>query len=160
MKPSGGSSPKSKKKLSDQQVREYRHAFTLFDSDGNGTIDAADLAKLLRSMGEAPSDDEITELVHFIDADGSGEIDFEEFMTIMSTRIKDNDVEEEMRAAFSVFDSDGDGWITPQELHHALEKTLKESLTHDEVNALIGEVDRDGDGQINLEEFLKLMVGK
>ena len=43
-------------------------------------------------------------LVVQIDADGSGTIDFPEFLTMMARKMKDTDSEEEILEAFKVFD--------------------------------------------------------
>ena len=34
---------------------DLRHAFRVFDADGNGTISAAELARVLRGLGESAS---------------------------------------------------------------------------------------------------------
>ena len=46
-----------------------------------------------------------------IDADGNGNIDFPEFLTMMARKMKDSDSEEEILEAFKVFDTDGNGFI-------------------------------------------------
>eukprot|EP00747_Dinoflagellata_sp_TGD_P021618 gnl/TRDRNA2_/TRDRNA2_128598_c0_seq1.p1 gnl/TRDRNA2_/TRDRNA2_128598_c0~~gnl/TRDRNA2_/TRDRNA2_128598_c0_seq1.p1 ORF type:complete len:733 (-),score=130.00 gnl/TRDRNA2_/TRDRNA2_128598_c0_seq1:65-2263(-) len=64
-----------------------RAAFNFFDADGNGTISKEELARgdVLGKL----SDDEIKRLVHDLDVNGDGEIDFSEFMTMMKGRKKD-----------------------------------------------------------------------
>ena len=51
-----------------------------------------------------------------IDADGSGVVEFDEFLRLMQRRMRDTDTEEEMVEAFKVFDRDGDGLISYSEL--------------------------------------------
>jgi calmodulin len=85
-----------------------------------------------------------------IDADGSGTIDFPEFLTMMARKMKDTDSEEEILEAFKVFDKDGNGFISDAELRHIM-------TNRDE---MIREADIDGDGQINYEEFVKMMMSK
>lgn len=104
-------------------------------------------------------------LLHFtylplqIDADGSGTIDFPEFLTMMARKMKDTDSEEEILEAFKVFDKDGNGFISAAELRHIM-TNLGEKLTDEEVDEMIREADIDGDGQINYEEFVKMMMSK
>lgn len=101
-------------------------------------------------------------LIHFklqIDADGSGTIDFPEFLTMMARKMKDTDSEEEILEAFKVFDKDGNGFISAAELRHIM-TNLGEKLTDEEVDEMIREADIDGDGQINYEEFVKMMMSK
>jgi calmodulin len=94
-----------------------------------------------------------------IDADGSGTIDFPEFLTMMARKMKDTDSEEEILEAFKVFDKDGNGFISAAELRHIM-TNLGEKLTDEEVDEMIREADVDGDGQINYEEFVKMMMSK
>lgn len=81
---------------------------------------------------------------------GNGEIDFEEFLQMMASKIKDQDTEEEIRDAFRVFDKDGNGLISHKELKLVMSR-LGEKLTDDEVDEMIREADLDGDGMINYE---------
>jgi calmodulin len=98
-------------------------------------------------------------LLFQIDADGSGTIDFPEFLTMMARKMKDTDSEEEILEAFKVFDKDGNGFISAAELRHIM-TNLGEKLTDEEVDEMIREADIDGDGQINYEEFVKMMMSK
>jgi calmodulin len=55
-----------------------------------------------------------------VDTDGSGTIDFPEFLTMMARKMKDTDSEEEIKEAFKVFDKDRNGFISAAELRHAM----------------------------------------
>ena len=94
-----------------------------------------------------------------VDADGSGTMDFPEFLNLMARKMKDTDSEEEIKEAFKVFDKDGNGFISAAELRHVM-TNLGEKLTDEEVDEMIREADIDGDGQINYEEFVKVMMAK
>lgn len=50
------------------------------------------------------------------DEDHSGGIDMREFISIMTTPINEQDLEEELRATFRVFDKDANGTINATEL--------------------------------------------
>lgn len=49
--------------LTDAQIEEFREAFQLFDRNQDGTIYSKDLANVLKSIGQNPSDEEATELM-------------------------------------------------------------------------------------------------
>ena len=77
---------------------------------------------------------------------GTGEIDFSEFLTMM-TSSHHIDLDEEMKEAFKVFDKDGDGFISAAELKEVM-KSLEEKLSDEEVKEMLTEADTDGDGKI------------
>ena len=93
-----------------------------------------------------------------MDADGSGTIDFPEFLKMMANKVKDEASEEEIRETFRVFDKDGNGVISPAELRHVL-GNIGEKLTDDEIDEIMRDADEDGDELINYEEFVLLMQG-
>ena len=47
---------------------------------------------------------------------GSGEIDFDEFLTLMAAKQSNMTMEDELRGAFNIFDKDGSGFISSDEL--------------------------------------------
>ena len=81
---------------------------------------------------------------------GNGEIDFEEFLQMMSKKITTNDTEEEIRDAFRIFDKDGNGLISAHELRQIM-MNLGEKLTDEELDEMMREADLNGDGQIDYE---------
>lgn len=145
--------------LSDEQIAEFKEAFSLFDKDGDGTISCKELGTVMRSLGQNPSQQELLEMINEVDGDGNGTIDFQEFVEMMAKKMKDTDSEEEIREAFKVFDKDGSGYIDSSELRQVM-TTLGEKLTDEEVDEMIQEADIDGDGQVNYEEFVKMMISQ
>lgn len=129
----------------------------LFDKDSDGMITAAELGVVMRSLGQRPTEMELRNMVHIVDQDGNGTIEFDEFLYMMSKKMKDTDSEEELKEAFSVFDKNGDGFISANELRHVM-TNLGEKLTDEEVEDMIKEADLDGDGLVNYEEFVTILT--
>jgi len=94
-------------------------------------------------------------IIKAVDFDGSGTIDFDEFLTLMSDP-KFNLAKDEYRQAFEMFDSNGNNYISVTELKGAL-RTLGQNLNDDEIDQILSEADLDGDKQISYEEFLHMM---
>ncbi|KAJ3699716.1 hypothetical protein LUZ61_003421 [Rhynchospora tenuis] len=142
--------------LTDDQIAEFKEAFSLFDKDGDGCITTKELGTVMRSLGQNPTEAELQDMINEVDADGNGTIDFPEFLNLMARKMKDTDSEEELKEAFRVFDKDQNGFISAAELRHVM-TNLGEKLTDEEVDEMIREADVDGDGQINYEEFVKVV---
>lgn len=66
----------------------FREVFNLFDINGGGTIDANELDSALKSVDIQLTRQEIVDVLHVIDEDGNGEIDFEEFLSLMTSTEK------------------------------------------------------------------------
>ena len=147
--------------LTEEQIADFKEAFSLFDQNGDGTIRTRELGIVMRSLGQNPTAAELQDMVNEVGADGNGTIDFPEFLTIMARKFatKTDDSEDELREAFKVFDKDGDGFISASELRHVM-VNLGERLTDEEVDEMVREADIDGDGQINYEEFVKMMMSQ
>ncbi|XP_065061487.1 calmodulin-A-like [Rhopilema esculentum] len=143
--------------LNEEQIEEFREAFYLFDSDGNGAITTKELGHVMRSLGQNPTEAELQDMINEVDIDGNGTIDFPEFLNMMARNMIDSEGEEEIKEAFRVFDKDGNGHISAAELRHIM-TNLGEKLTDEEVDEMIKEADIDGDGHINYEEFVKMML--
>jgi calmodulin len=71
-------------------------------------------------LGQNPTEAEVQDMINEVDEDGSGAIDFGEFLVMMANKMKDSDNEEELREAFRVFDRDGNGYISAAEFRHVM----------------------------------------
>lgn len=72
-----------KNEFSLSEIKLFIHHFKSIDIDGGGSIDAEELLKLTESLGSKITLEEAQELIDENDEDGSGAIDFEEFMVLM-----------------------------------------------------------------------------
>jgi centrin-1 len=144
------------KKLTEEQVGQITQAFELFDTDGSGTIETQELKIAMRALGFEPKQEEIDKMVRDVDDDGSGSVDFPEFLDMMAHKILNRDPIEEINKAFKLFDDDNTGKVTFKNLKRVA-KELGERLTDEELQEMIDEADRDGDGEVNNDEFQRIM---
>ena len=110
----------------------------------------------MRALGFEPRKEEVRKMIADIDRDGSGTIDFPEFLEMMSSKMAERDPREEMMKAFRLFDDDDTGKISFHNLRRVA-KELGENMTDEEIQEMIDEDDRDGDGEINEDEFMRIM---
>ena len=159
----------SKKHLSDEelasswpyltraQVQEFKEAFDIFDVDRGGTITPNELAEVMKSLGQKPTKERLAAMVNEIDADGDGEIDFAEFLTMMLRQMNDGDPEKELRDVFAVFDKDQSGTISAGELKSVM-RIVGEKLTEQEIEDAIRLADTTGDGEVDYDEFVSFVL--
>merc|ERR1712183_855609 len=65
---------------------DIREAFKVFDSNGDGFINRQELGYVMENLGETMDKEEIESLIDEIDIDGDGQINYEEFYTMMCTK--------------------------------------------------------------------------
>jgi len=133
----------------------YQDAFGKF-CNADGSCTSSQVGPIMRTFGQNPSEAAIQDMVNAVDKDGSGMIDFPEFLMMMALKADYENAEDQIREAFQVFDGDGNGFINRGELACVM-SNLGEKLEPEEIQSMIDECDLDGDGQINYEEFYAMM---
>jgi len=138
--------------LSDERIEEFKEAFRSFDKDNDGLISSAELGVVMRSLGQDPSRSELNAMIADVDADGDGNINFEEFVRMMA-KMMDLDVEF-LGDIFKLFDQDADGYLNTSDLR-LLMRRLGEDVPDEEIMEMIQEADLDEDGKVNLSRQRK-----
>nr|XP_061802946.1 troponin C, skeletal muscle-like [Nerophis lumbriciformis] len=145
--------------LTEEMIAEFKAAFDMFDTDGGGDISTKELGTVMRMLGQNPSREELDAIIEEVDEDGSGTIDFEEFLVMMVQQLKEDQAgksEEELSECFRIFDKNGDGFIDREEFGDILHMT-GEAVTEEDIDEMFGESDNNKDGKIDFDEFLKMM---
>ncbi|OMJ27749.1 Calmodulin [Smittium culicis] len=64
---------------------EYKVAFAKFDADGDKLLSADDIMTALTNMGENLTMEEVQEMIREADVDGTGMLNYEEFVKMIDT---------------------------------------------------------------------------
>ncbi|OII72491.1 calcium calmodulin dependent protein kinase [Cryptosporidium ubiquitum] len=145
--------------MTESQISNLKEAFILLDANCDGTLTPQEVITGLKNSGitELPSD--LLAILNDIDSDGSGSIDYTEFIAA-TLDSKQYSKEHVCWAAFKVFDQDGNGKITANELLNVFSYNSEQGSTGindkalSDVKNMIKEVDVNGDGEIDFQEFL------
>uniref|UniRef100_A0A6G3MLL3 Calmodulin (Trinotate prediction) n=1 Tax=Henneguya salminicola TaxID=69463 RepID=A0A6G3MLL3_HENSL len=138
--------------ITQDQERQYKEAFNVFDKDGDGSISSKKLGTVMRSIGVNPTEVELQDMINAADSSGSGLINFEQFKSMVGKKILSSNVEEEVREAFKVFDKNGTGFINSGEFCHFL-TSLGDKLADDEADALIRCLDPRNSGEVDFFSY-------
>jgi len=146
--------------LDDSQLRGLRETFTALDANGDGLLSLNELKAGIERAGIRRTDSYLQDLLEGMDTDGSGVIDYTEFLAAALDK-RSYLSEQACLTAFKVFDLDGDGRISLDELRQVLDsQQAGDGLDAGRAAELIRDVDKDGDGTIDFKEFMAMMGAK
>jgi Ca2+-binding EF-hand superfamily protein len=146
--------------------RTAKAAFKEYDGDGSGSMNSSELFEVLLTKGLVPPGSNKQEQQEYLskefakaDSDGSGTVDFDEFVTFYVDITQQVEAETKAREAFSRFDADGSNSLGKAELFQVLleldvvvgdTKAQKEA----ELEREFAKADADGGGTVDFEEFI------
>jgi len=82
--------------MSEGERKELRKYFTSLDADGSGNIGVDELEDPLIALGLVSGREEVQKLIEDVDKDKSGQIEFTEFLSLMSNIKNKNDQKESL----------------------------------------------------------------
>ncbi|MGH0129197.1 UNVERIFIED_CONTAM: hypothetical protein FKN15_037637 [Acipenser sinensis] len=140
--------------LTEEQKNEFKAAFDIFIQDAeDGCISTKELGKVMRMLGQNPTPEELTEMIDEVDEDGSGTVDFDEFLVMDA---------EAVARWISMSSSSWmlSGTVDFDEFLVMMVRCMKEESkgkSEEELAELFRMFDKNCDGYIDLEE-LKMML--
>lgn len=124
------------------------------DVNGDGSLTIDEIRKGLEGRENG---DTILDIMKSADTDGSGEINYTEFIaaTVDAAVYMRDDY---LRTAFNMFDKDNSGKIDNEEVIALLSgEDLGAFVSKDAINNAMKEIDGNGDGEIDFDEFMLMM---
>ena len=106
----------------------------------------------MASLGFDSKNPSIYNMIADMDEDGNGEIDFEEFLDMMTARISEHNTKEDLERIFKLFDEDRTNEISLANLKRVA-KELGEDIGDDELSEIIKRADLDKDGKLTFDDF-------
>lgn len=151
---------KNRHLIDDDLMEELKEAFTLFDTNHNGSVDLRELKAAMRALGhEQVTKQTCADMFREVDKEPSDSLNFEEFVKVMSSKMHPLNPRDEAQRVFELFDGDGIGKISFKSLKRVTQD-IGEEFTDKELHEMIQEADSNGDGNITFEEFFKVMKKK
>ncbi|KAL8610660.1 hypothetical protein ACOMHN_047229 [Nucella lapillus] len=146
--------------LTQAEANELMEAFSMFDKNGDGRIEKAELGPVLRALGRNPSQKEIDDMMAEADTDKSGYLSYEEYEQVIKKHMTPlDDVKLGLRQAFLVFNRDKSGYMNLMELQEVL-CNIGEPLSVSEAAMVLKAVDVNNDGKVDVEEFIQFLCDK
>lgn len=135
--------------LEKEEKERLAAVFRAIDINNDGSLDKKEV-KLGYSkfFNRDLSDEEVDAIFDQVDVDGTGELEYSEFV-FGALGEKQLLSIENLRKAFNIFDKDGSGSISMDELAEML--SCDENLDDAAIKKIIAQVDADGDGEISFE---------
>ena len=138
-------------------IVELKNAFDIFDQDKSGSIDIKELKSQIESQGLEFTNADIFQLVLEIDSDNSGQIEFPEFLNLISGQTSDENSKSEIKKVFNVFDIEKKGHISFNNLKE-LVQNLGLQLSDSTLLNLISKGDSNSDNLVSFEDFYNIMT--
>lgn len=137
--------------MSEAELTTLSEQFRKFDKNNNGRLSREELIEGFREVrGIDFSEKEIDDLIKRVDVDGSGDIDYNEFITgaTSSERMLTDD---RLEQAFKLFDANGDKTISLAEIKAVLDhwKHVDEAL----VEKALKDIGKSAKNTLTFQDF-------
>ncbi len=144
--------------LTKEEEAKCWEAFSAFDKDSSGYIDANELRIVLEMMGQKTTEEEIFRMIAEADAENTGRITYSQFKRVISEQKKNQNMsnEEDTLDAFVAMGGqpNGEGFIDAQRLIRIIKYEFEMTI---DIEKLIQDIDEDGSGEIEYDEFRNLL---
>ena len=145
--------------LSDEQIEEFREAFSVFDPENKGYIQTKELGNVLRSLGIYITNEEKNEYIEKYVTGIEDNIYFHDFLKIIFQKISDTKVDDELFEAFSLFDPDKKKEIDIDQFEKEYKEYLPE-INEKDIKELCQYLKHPNTNIINIQEAVQKLTSK
>jgi len=143
--------------FSELELKKLYRRFKMLDKDGSGALSTEEFL----SIPDLALNPLLERILQIFDKNGDNEVQFSEFIGVLSTLSDKGTKEDKLKFAFQVYDIDGDGFISNGELFRVLKMMVGTNLTDVQLQQIVDksilEGDSDGDGKVSFEDFVKII---
>jgi len=93
-----------KERLTEEDYNELRDTFNVFDEDGSGSIDPAEINKALEELGLDKRNPFTLSLIYAL-RDKYKPINFDEFLEIVGSKVGDTKTKDGLKRIFALYDT-------------------------------------------------------
>eukprot|EP01104_Vermistella_antarctica_P005898 TRINITY_DN16644_c0_g1_i1.p1 TRINITY_DN16644_c0_g1~~TRINITY_DN16644_c0_g1_i1.p1 ORF type:complete len:184 (-),score=50.01 TRINITY_DN16644_c0_g1_i1:48-545(-) len=153
--------------MADTSVPLSRSVFDKYDEDESGGLSNKEFQAMCYDLGYHLTDEEVTLAVVTLDKDGSGVVEYNEFIDFWRTDKRFQKLhlsEEELStlrqcsAYFKYFDKDHSGTLDLEEFKSCHADLLKNNMTTKDLESAIADLDQDGNGSISFNEYVEWLI--
>lgn len=141
--------------MNEKEKKALQEVFQAIDANGDGKLSKEELLNgCSKVFGESMSKEQVDAIFEKVDVDGSGTIDYHEFLVATANEDAVFSVKN-LKEAFNYMDKYGSGEITLKEIKEVLGQS--QDIPDDVWEQIIAEADKNGDGVISFDEFMQMM---
>ncbi|XP_017061366.1 calmodulin-1 [Drosophila ficusphila] len=142
--------------LTDAQIEEIREAFNLYDTNRSGSVSIKQLGGVMRHLGEILTEAEIYDLANEAGTEFNNQVDFKDFLFVMSKRLEEQNSLASLKQAFRILDRNEVNYITISEIKTVM-TNLGEKMSDEDLHEMFQDIDVDRDGKIFFNDFVAAM---
>ena len=139
-----------------EHLQKLRNIFYKIDSNMDGKLSKEELYNAYKDAGIDITKKEINKIIEFMDFDGNGYIEYEEFIRVTLPK-EQLFTDINLKNAFDMFDKDKNGTISMDEIIEII--GIDKELDKNAIEELKKEVSYDGDKEIDFKHFKDFMFG-
>ena len=118
-----------------------------------------ELKAAMVSLGFDLRDTNVYQMISDLDSDGNAQIDFDEWVHLMSNRVSVSSSKASILKIFPLYDDEKTDHISVKNLRRVA-NDLGENITEEELQEMIDRADLDRDGLVNYDEFYTIVTRK
>ena len=132
-------------------------AFYLFDNDKDGMLKSKDFLKILaKNQIRLPESSAKKLLDNYNNNENETDVSMKDFISLINTRMKKVESEEELVEMFKIFDKKGTGKVSSGDIRAVLDD-IDEPISQQELEELMLNWDKNKDGFLDFSEFKEMM---